>query len=165
MEADMKYELKALKTLNTSDGVAWTASLYKDGKRIATVENKGDGGSTWAYGLSSAESVELTSWTRENCAGSWVAEFINEPTSSDIELSLDFLYDIAINNKEARKSLVIRVRKGRDEYGMVNEEHYRLRGYDESCVPALKSVMQQHPTAEVWSTFQCKYVPVAEMVA
>ena len=39
-----EYTVKNVKTLETSDGVAFTATVYRDGKRIGTAENSGTGG-------------------------------------------------------------------------------------------------------------------------
>lgn len=38
------YRLKNLKTMTTTDGIAWTASLYQDGRKIASVDEAGHGG-------------------------------------------------------------------------------------------------------------------------
>ena len=39
-----EYTVKNLKTLETSDGLAFTATVYRDGKRIGYAENTGTGG-------------------------------------------------------------------------------------------------------------------------
>jgi hypothetical protein len=41
-----KFEVKNLKTLNTSDGIAYTASIYANSVKICDVENQGWGGET-----------------------------------------------------------------------------------------------------------------------
>jgi hypothetical protein len=44
-----KYEVKNLKQFAALDGVCWHCTLYRDGKRVAVVENKGDGGENWYH--------------------------------------------------------------------------------------------------------------------
>lgn len=43
------YDIKGVKYLPTHDGVAFTGTLYKDGKRIGSVENGGTGGPNCAH--------------------------------------------------------------------------------------------------------------------
>lgn len=47
MGADVKYELRKYKELETYNGLAYTFTLWVDGKPACTVENRGDGGMTW----------------------------------------------------------------------------------------------------------------------
>ena len=44
-----KYEVKNLKQFAALDGVCWHCTLYRDGKRVAVVENRGDGGENWYH--------------------------------------------------------------------------------------------------------------------
>ncbi|UQN10149.1 hypothetical protein [Deinococcus sp. QL22] len=58
------YALKNVKTLDTSDGYAFTATLHKDGKKVANVENSGHGGPTMVWWSTRAH---------EDVFGAWVA--------------------------------------------------------------------------------------------
>lgn len=39
-----KFTVSKPKMLTTARGVAWTTNLFMDGKKVGTVENRGDGG-------------------------------------------------------------------------------------------------------------------------
>jgi hypothetical protein len=43
------YTVKALRQNYTSRGVYWNCNLYLDGKKVAEVENRGDGGANWYH--------------------------------------------------------------------------------------------------------------------
>jgi len=80
-----QYELKNYKSLNTHNGVAWTATLYKGRFKIAYVEDQGNGGSIMVSWNISHEKgcADLEKWFLENCEGHWTAQFANLPTSSN----------------------------------------------------------------------------------
>ena len=43
------YTIKALRQHETNGGVYWSCNLYRNNKKVAEVENKGDGGANWYH--------------------------------------------------------------------------------------------------------------------
>jgi hypothetical protein len=113
-----EYTIKSLKTLASG---AYTATLYRDNKRIATLEDDGRGGqvrmwstakdATWRE--TEALQDELTAWSKDNLPDwyltSWGAYPRLEP---DWELAVGFLTEAAEINKSARKGRIVRKADG-----------------------------------------------------
>lgn len=45
--SNLNHTVKNIKYLETSQGLAFTASLYEDGIRVGMIENQGQGGDTY----------------------------------------------------------------------------------------------------------------------
>lgn len=43
------YRMKTTAIMEHSRGIAWTADLLREGVKIGTVEQRGDGGADWVY--------------------------------------------------------------------------------------------------------------------
>ncbi len=56
------YDIKGVKYLPTRDGVAFTGTLYKDGKRTGSVENGGTGGPNCAHFDTRAYETAFRAW-------------------------------------------------------------------------------------------------------
>ena len=160
----MQYELKNIKTLNTSNGIAWTASVYKDGKRIGSAEDRGDGGSSSLYITTYAEEQALVEWARTAVQGSglWMEEFSTMPIDIhhvggavtqgyrfDTELALAYLMEIADLDKKSKKNLVFRVAKTSTDGALDNYDIYIARHFDNRDKSVLY-VSQKYPTAQIW---------------
>ncbi|GGR37878.1 hypothetical protein [Deinococcus ruber] len=99
------YTIKALKTLATSDGFALTAQLYREKTCVASVENGGQGGPTWASFISRDEEQQFSAWVatlneKTYPAGEGMPEFTVKPTT---ETALDLLITAVEEAKEAKK--------------------------------------------------------------
>jgi hypothetical protein len=190
MEADMKYELKNIKTLNTSEGMAWTATVYKDGKRIGTAEDRGDGGSTWLYVSSYAEELELIEWAREEADGSglWMEQYTkntikihhvggdkNNTETYEFgfnkEMALAYLMEVAELDKKAKKNIIFRVPNGNDPLSHVDtHDTYVLKGESmatatpSSVAQALAYISNKHNNADVWDFRDHAWISVSEML-
>lgn len=189
MEADMKYELKNIKTLNTHEGMAWTATVYKDGKRIGTAEDRGDGGSTWLYVSNYAEELELTAWCAEASknSGLWMAEYAlkyqtvhhvggeknGEKTwemAFSTEMALAYLLEVADLDKKAKKYLVFRVPTGITEFIGQEYDTYVLKGQSmatatpSSVAQALVYITGKYATAQVWDFRDHAWIDASAML-
>ena len=60
------YELKNVRGHNTLDGYAWTATIYRDGKKVGFAEQSGTGGMTMTHFVSNDERVEFDRYARED---------------------------------------------------------------------------------------------------
>jgi hypothetical protein len=190
MEADMKYELKNIKTLNTHDGVAWTATVYKDGKRIGTAEDRGDGGSTWLYLDNRAEEDALVAWCAEASknSGMWMAQYATETIKThhvggekdgtatfelrfNDEMALAYLMEVADLDKRAKKNIIFRVPNGNDPLTHVDtHDTYRLSGQSmatatpPSIAQALVYITSKHSNAEVWDFRDHAWISASAML-
>jgi len=60
--SDLPYTLKSMKELNTADGVAFSAQLYRGRKKIRTLENTGTGGADVLHLTDAAEHDRWDQW-------------------------------------------------------------------------------------------------------
>lgn len=186
----MKYELKNIKTLNTHEGMAWTATVYKDGKRIGTAEDRGDGGSTWLYVSNYAEELELTAWCAEASknSGLWMAEYANKygtvhhvggekdgeqtwEMSFSTEMALAYLLEVADLNKKAKKNIIFRVPNGNDPLTHVDtHDTYTLTGQSmaqatpSSVAQALVYITNKFSNAEIWDFKDVAWISASKML-
>lgn len=154
----MTYEMKNIKKLSTHNGVALTGTLYRDGKRIATVEDQGNGGSLWISWIESekTEYPILREWFFNNCAGHWTERHKNDENCE--EMAVELIIEISENNKDSKKSIVVRVVGDEIYPGLPNVEQYKLKNATIADTNALYSIVNQLPTAEVWDSSIQKYV-------
>ena len=189
MEADMKYELKNIKTLNTHEGMAWTASVYMDGKRIGTAEDRGDGGSSWLYLDNRTEEDALVAWCAEACknSGLWMAEYAlkyqtvhhvggeknGEKTwemAFDTEMALAYLLEVADLDKKAKKYIIFRVSKGIDPRIGEQYDTYTLSGQSmatatpSSVAQSLVYITGKYATAQVWDFRDHAWIDASAML-
>lgn len=185
----MKYELKNIKTLNTHEGMAWTATVYKDGKRIGTAEDRGDGGSTWLYVSNYAEELELTAWCAEASknSGLWMAEYANKygtvhhvggekdgeqtwEMSFSTEMALAYLLEVADLDKKAKKNIIFRVPTGITEFIGQKYDTYVLKGQSmatatpSSVAQALVYITGKYATAQVWDFRDHAWIDASAML-
>jgi hypothetical protein len=190
MEADMKYELKNIKTLNTHEGQAWTASVYKDGKRIGTAEDRGDGGSSWLYLDNRADEDALVAWCAEASknSGLWMAQYATETIKThhiggekngtetyelrfNTEMALAYLMEISDLDKRAKKDIIFRVPNNNDPLTCVDtHDTYRLSGQSmatatpASVASALVYITNKFSNAEVWQSHEHRWLSASEML-
>lgn len=185
----MKYQLKNIKTLNTHEGMAWTATVYKDGKRIGTAEDRGDGGSTWLYVSNYAEELELTAWCAEASknSGLWMAEYANKygtvhhvggekdgeqtwEMSFSTEMALAYLLEVADLDKKAKKNIIFRVPTGITEFIGQEYDTYTLTGQSmatatpSSVAHALVYITKKYATAQVWDFRDHAWIDASAML-
>lgn len=185
----MKYELKNIKTLNTHEGMAWTATVYKDGKRIGTAEDRGDGGSSWLYLDNRTEEDALVAWCAEACknSGLWMAEYAlkyqtvhhvggeknGEKTwemAFSTEMALSYLLEVADLDKKAKKHIIFRVSKGIDSRIGEQYDTYTLSGQSmatetpASVASALEYITHKFSNAEVWHSHTHSWLSASEML-
>lgn len=185
----MKYQLKNIKTLNTHEGMAWTATVYKDGKRIGTAEDRGDGGSTWLYVSNYAEELELTAWCAEASknSGLWMAEYANKygtvhhvggekdgeqtwEMSFSTEMALAYLLEVADLDKKAKKNIIFRVPTGITEFIGQEYDTYTLTGQSmatatpSSVAQALVYITGKYATAQVWDFRDHAWIDASAML-
>jgi hypothetical protein len=189
MEADMKYELKNIKTLNTHDGVAWTASVYRDGKRIGTAEDRGDGGSTWLYLDNRADEADLVAWCAEASknSGLWMAQYATETIKThhvggeqngtatyelrfNDEMALAYLMEVSDLDKRAKKNIVFRTPRVIPHTSVDTYDTYTLSGRSmatetpASVSAALVYITNKFSNAEVWHSREHMWVSASEML-
>lgn len=147
------YTVKNVKTLNTYDGYAYTATLYKDGKKVGTLEQGGHGGSTDVQmdGSTWADRepmlAEFAAWTRENCADSWIKDFVGG-TSADSELGADMLVERFLLNRDLARASKTKIVFRLPEDG---ETAYRTVKVISTRQAAIDWIMREEPTASIWS--------------
>lgn len=150
-----QYNIKNIKTLRTSNGVALTANLY-DGKTfVASIEDRGDGGSLWIYWDLDRElhQHQIQQWWKQNCEGHWTAGY----TESDniLEHAMELLIEHAQLNKDVKKNIVFRS----------GENTYKWRDSDLSDLPALMRIAYDYPDAECWNVETQKWSMVKSFIA
>ena len=75
-----------IKYLETSRGIAFTAELLEDGKKVGVVENRGDGGATFFF-------IDLSA--RSNNVDQRLEACLTEDHGLGLESYLDELMDVA----------------------------------------------------------------------
>jgi hypothetical protein len=154
------YEIKGIKTLSVYDGVALTANLYREGRIVASVEDRGDGGCMWIHWNknSGIESALLLDWFDKLEANHWTTHFRNSEFSDKCELAIEWLIEIAQNNKSAKKNILIRVAIEPFPDGMQNFENYQMKNVSLFNREALQSIVNQFVNAEVWDITSQSFV-------
>lgn len=159
-----KYEIKNYKSLNTRDGVAWTSSLYRDGKKVADLEDQGHGGSisimwTEGYWINKTESEMLNKWFLENCEWHWTSAFKTSEVTSNDELAINLLDEIRQNNKKAKTHIIFRTSNTvqTDERGMVIAvPEYTLAKTTIADLNTVSYIANKYPEVYVWdSSVEC----------
>lgn len=110
----MRYVLKHYKALRTG---AYTATLWKDGKRYATIEDDGRGGqpNVWptAKGGTTTDRLaieaELTEWSKDNVPDWYLTSHgEHERLSPNWELALGYLTECAELNRLGKNGRIVR---------------------------------------------------------
>lgn len=136
----MKYEIKNLKTFNGHDGGGFECSLYRDGKRVATVFNSGCGGCN-EYSFPSQNNMAITVMKElmqlaveldPSCDGYVEAH----------DLYIAHLVDCKENNRLAKNAVLFR-KDASNEFEM-----FQAKNTSEEAIRA------KYPTAVVWSIAQ-----------
>lgn len=148
------YQFKNLKTLNAREGIAYTATIYRDGKRVGTAEDLGDGGAAWVYWDDKAESDAFCAWTLEHAEGFWIDEFVNreEPgCEHNEELGLNLLFETYDLVRLSKKNLVFRLSEEdvRTVKNMTGEE-------------ATAYVASKYPTAQIFEPAALKWYAIGK---
>ena len=100
----MNYEIKNLKTLNTHDGLAFTLTLYKNGKRIGTAENAGRGGCN-LYRIKNSELQEFARF-----AATKVGSETIEPEDAFLEILMNEFFKQKQLKAQSKKNTLFRVK-------------------------------------------------------
>jgi hypothetical protein len=150
----MEFTLKNVKTLNTYDGVAFTASIYRDGVRVGTAENSGTGGPNMINALTlhwkdtEALIAELDEWLKTHCAGHWTAEYVNDAGVRG-DLAIDLLFERGEEARELRKrgkkNIIFRLPE--DVGQAMFREIPRSAGPEMHIVA---HIARKHENAEIW---------------
>ena len=99
------YTIKNLKTLNTSDGQALTANLYRAGKKVGMVEDDGHGGEVYAFFTTPADNEQFEAWVATLGTITHPAKY-GFPTLTvphNTATALEMLVSDALKEKEAAK--------------------------------------------------------------
>lgn len=187
----MKYELKNIKSLNTSSGVAWTASIYREDKRVGTAEDQGRGGSVDVFGLSVEQQNELLGWTYFMAKGSglWMDNDMyrtinyvtpinaDTPTAEimeigwDVELAIAYLLEVVELNKIAKKNLLFRVPNNSDPVeGDFDWDTYKSRidlrtHKSEDVFNELVEISQKYGSkTQLWDFRVKKWIGIEEVI-
>jgi len=132
----MTFTVKNVKTLISG---AYTASLYENGKRIAVIEDDGRGGqpyirptSTTAYYMEQPRIVEaLSMWGCVNLPAWYLTSHGQHEAlgSSNWELAIGYLIEVAQNNKMAKPGRVLfRMPDGREATGPEQHPQVTAKG-------------------------------------
>jgi hypothetical protein len=95
------WELKSLKTLQAREGLAYTATLYKDGQKVGTIAQGGYGGPT-AYHFSTEGWDGPKRRQLKADAAAWAAETDIPTYGTDPDAS-DLLIEELVNRQAWRK--------------------------------------------------------------
>jgi hypothetical protein len=97
----MTYQIKKMKHFEMSNGVALTADLYRDGKLIAFLEDKGDGGGLavrWAEGhvwSNPEEAKEIADFYSVHAPKDhWTQQFVALDYCDALELQVEWLIEM-----------------------------------------------------------------------
>ena len=94
------FALKALKSMETMDGVAWNANIYHQGKKVGFVEDRGDGGPTY---VQLPEQLQKALQAQAIESG-WKSEFC-DPASDPLEIFGEFFFSVLADEIEALKRI------------------------------------------------------------
>lgn len=97
----MNIVLKNIKFLETSRGVAFTASIYLDGKRVGTVENSGTGGCNNYHWKDDKAGKAITEHAESQPP--LPSEHFPEGLPMDIDLFIDTLIEKQETEKQYKK--------------------------------------------------------------
>jgi hypothetical protein len=172
----MKYELKGVKTIMGHEGIAFTATIYEDGKKFGYAHDAGDGGMVRVDYLDgdnrtrAPKDEALTKWHRENCTDNW-----SSMHDSDPESAVNLMFEIWENNKKAKTKILFKTKvvdwtkvtfdEYMKDYASYHEEEYQLNKATIADRDALFSISKQHADAHVWDPSVEHYVPIADLLA
>ncbi|WP_323016436.1 hypothetical protein [Castellaniella sp.] len=105
------YRLKNLKSCNGSDGLAWSATLYKDGRKLGEVRDGGHGGPV-EFNLSASDLNALTAYSVTKVDPSF------EPEGSFVAALADYTESIKRIKRMGSKSVVAIIEGDTDDYGV-----------------------------------------------
>lgn len=105
------YRLKSLKSINGLDGIAWSATLYKDGKRLGGVFDDGYGGSVMVR-IGANDLTALKAVAREKVKGDY------EPEGTFLSALADYSEAIARLKRQNAKNPIVIAADDCDEYGI-----------------------------------------------
>lgn len=83
--------LKAMKSMQTMDGLAWSANIYFQGKKVGHYENRGDGGASFVR----IPDAALKALRAEAIAVGYECEYCDPKTSDDDVFAEHFLSVVA----------------------------------------------------------------------
>jgi len=142
------YELKAIKEFTGRDGYGLNANLYRDGKKIASIIDHGDGGilSFEFVDRSQVQEIfdELTALSR-SVKPVWMPDDV-----ANADWYVHHLLEVTANNKASKKGVLFRKSNEADVNLFANREVYAipLDGFTrEECLDYLRS---KYPAGEVW---------------
>ena len=145
------YEIKALKSLRTSDGIAYTANLYCDGKKVGSVENQGTGGPTNVWwndqrGGVSAMREAFTAWAQ-----------VTLGDDTDEESGVESLITWYENDKASKKEIIFK--KEADPASEWQEAPiFALKCSDLDRKAMRDAILKKFPNGSVWDTNQHRWV-------
>jgi len=113
----MDFTIKNFRSLSSG---AYTATLYQDGKRVATVEDDGRGGQVrinpvkaenWGSVRASLEAV-LTNWAEVSLPEWYLTSYGTHPAlnARSFELAIDYLIECAENDEIIKKGRTLFLR-------------------------------------------------------
>jgi hypothetical protein len=147
------YSIKNVKTMQGRDGTAFSCTIYCDGAKVGYARNDGNGGSTSIdmlgedYLSRRAAEEALGQWTALNCAGTWVAEFIDENPLHNAEMGIDMLFDQHEQAKALKRHAKTKVlfRLPEDP-----EDQFRTVTHRGDIPATVAWVRAKYPTATIW---------------
>jgi hypothetical protein len=103
------YTIKNLRTMQGHDGEAFSATLYRDGTKVAVITQEGHGGMTdvdFIVGENRAardqHAGQFAAWVRANCAGHWIAQYVDaEHGDGPVSLGAEML----VEREQERRTL------------------------------------------------------------
>ena len=153
----LKYELRGLKEHPAPEGIWWEATLYDDGMAVGTCMDKGDGGGAWVTWDATVDRStivkEFTDWHKANAGDHWTMEFI-KPLVQDVEQAVNYIYEIACNNKKTLKNLLLRQ----------GEEEFVIKGHTIKELRVLNYIIENRGGGVVWDRTQSCYRPVMDVM-
>lgn len=143
------YSLKAVQSWNGArEGVAYNANLYCGTRKVGSVRQDGNGGSTFVvFSPDRSGEAAFAAWVRENCAASWISEYVTADSedSSVAELGADMLFEWWDNDRLSRNKTLFRI-------PAANAWEVVVRTLNTPDSPQSRAwILQRYPTAEVWS--------------
>jgi len=119
----MKIELKSIKHMDGHEGIAFSAKLYIDGKRVGNVRDDGNGGEVyiWIDPAFKKLEKEAREWALGLPPIKWVTKEKTYSFDSDLEMVVNNLFDEYLKKKEA--SAMLRLSKKYIIWG--NDNYYK----------------------------------------
>jgi hypothetical protein len=149
------YELKAIKTFASDCGFdPFDANIYRNGKKIGSVCNSGDGGGN-AYhftdwSMEDTVMEELRQYARENATEEWMLDGLDSEYAELEDWAVEIMLESAEYNRLSKKRVLFK------KSAFTSEIHSVDASLDRQS--AVNYILSEYPQALVWVVTVQKWV-------